>query len=125
MDVEAPVRLCIRSPVAGSAQPYIKPGNITHSSRQDSRRPSYSLDSLPAIREVTGRRFSTGIGGTGNITSVDKLEQHDEREEMARLLHDIQAPGIVLVDGPNHTGRGENIIARIGLRDCPSAEELN
>lgn len=57
-------------------------------------------------REFRSRRFSTGIGGIGNVSSARRLEQPKEDDEMARLLHDIQAPGLVLVEGRHHTGIG-------------------
>jgi len=80
-------------------------GNITNPSPHSSRRPG-SIDPQSTKREVSGRRFSTGIGGIGNISSANKLEQQTEAEEIAGLLHDIQAPGIVLVERDQHTGRG-------------------
>ncbi|KIX06679.1 uncharacterized protein Z518_04655 [Rhinocladiella mackenziei CBS 650.93] len=83
-----------------------KLGNVAKSSRQDSRRTSYSFEPQVVGREVRGRRFRTGIGGVGNISSTNKLGERPEAEDMACLMCDIQAPGIVLVEGSAHTGRG-------------------
>jgi len=59
-----------------------------------------------------GRRYSTGIGGTGNISFArrvdDKVGDGVEEEEMARLLYDRAAPGIMLVEGGYHTGIGKS-----------------
>jgi len=80
-------------------------GNIYSPSAKGCQRRN-DQEQQPMRREFGGRRFSTGIGGSGNISSASKLEQQNEREEMARLLHDMQAPGIVLADEGYHVGRG-------------------
>jgi hypothetical protein len=41
------------------------------------------------------------------MTAASQLEKQNEAEETSRLLYDMQAPGIVLVDEGYHTGRGK------------------
>ncbi|KAK5417049.1 hypothetical protein LTR06_003036 [Exophiala xenobiotica] len=81
-------------------------GNVTKSSMKESRRPSHSADSQSFRQGFGQRRFSTGIGGSGNMTAASQLEKQNEAEETSRLLYDMQAPGIVLLDEGYHTGRG-------------------
>jgi hypothetical protein len=85
----------------------IEPGNVTNSSVKESRRPSHSADSQSFRQGFGQRRFSTGIGGSGNMTAASQLEKQNEAEETSRLLYDMQAPGIVLLDEGYHTGRGK------------------
>ncbi|KAI1613589.1 hypothetical protein EDD36DRAFT_417463 [Exophiala viscosa] len=83
-------------------------GNVTNASMADKRRPSHSTDAQSYRREFSGRRFSTGVGGSGNMSSQSAVRQNQQNEadETARLLHDMQAPGIMLLEDPFHTGRG-------------------
>lgn len=107
LDEVAQVRLlALLSHIHETAALTIEPGNITNSSMKESRRPSYSADSQSFRQGFATRRFSTGIGGSGNITTASQLEKQNEAEETSRLLYDMQAPGIVLVDEDYHTGRG-------------------
>lgn len=107
LDEVAQVRLLLFFPhIHENATLTIDPGNITSSSTKETRRPSYSADSQTFRQGFGTRRFSTGIGGSGNITTASQLEKQSEAEETSRLLYDMQAPGIVLVDEGYHTGRG-------------------
>jgi len=81
-------------------------GNVTKPSFKDSQSPSHAADSTSSRRELSSRRFSTGIGGSGNIALARQLERQNEEDETARLLYDMQAPGIVLVDDGYYTGIG-------------------
>ncbi|OQV01160.1 hypothetical protein CLAIMM_06562 [Cladophialophora immunda] len=101
-------------------------GNIVHSTTTATRRPSWIADSQSPSTATApagfpaGRRFSTGIGGWGNASAVNKCKDTPEAdEEMVRLLWDRQAPGIVLVEGGYHTGRGgaANVCTNTNLED--------
>jgi len=81
-------------------------GNIAKHSLKDSQSPSHGADAPSRRREPSGRRFSTGIGGSGNIALARQLDRQNAEDETARLLYDIQAPGIVLVDDGYYTGIG-------------------
>ncbi|KIV77789.1 hypothetical protein PV11_09569 [Exophiala sideris] len=83
-------------------------GNVTNASAVDKRRPSRSADEQSHRRGFSGRRFSTGVGGSGNMSSQSKVRQsqQSEADETGRLLHDMQTPGIVLLEDSFHTGRG-------------------
>jgi len=111
-------------------------GNVVRSSLKDARRPSQGGedDSQPTNRRnsrgASGRRFSTGIGGRGNIAFANDLQHLDEKDaegdETARLLYDMQAPGIVLVDEGSHTGIGGAAnIYRPGEAEITEARENN
>jgi len=88
-------------------------GNLVNTTTEDKQDPSSFAESMsssvpPQPGQVTGRRrFSTGIGGTGNMSSLKKLQQDQEADaKMRRELYDRSAPGIMLVEGGHHTGRG-------------------
>ncbi|EXJ65294.1 hypothetical protein A1O7_01635 [Cladophialophora yegresii CBS 114405] len=88
-------------------------GNCTDAPARDARRPLWASDSKSASTPAQfniGRRYSTGIGGTGNFSFPRKVDDakdaEGKNEDMARLLYDRSAPGIVLVEGGHHTGIG-------------------
>ncbi|KIW72082.1 hypothetical protein PV04_00303 [Phialophora macrospora] len=83
-------------------------GNFINTSTRDTHRPLETAESQSSDQPAqfsSGRRYSTGIGGTGNISFARKVDEADD-EDMTRLLYDRSAPGIVLVQGRHHTGRG-------------------
>ncbi|OCT54456.1 hypothetical protein CLCR_00940 [Cladophialophora carrionii] len=89
-------------------------GNCTDASARDARRPLWTSDSGSASTAAQfsyGRRYSTGIGGTGNFSFARKVDQATDAEakdeDMARLIYDRWAPGIVLVEGGYYTGIGD------------------
>lgn len=43
--------------------------------------------------------------------SFARPNQQNEADETARLLHDVQAPGIVLLEEPFHHGRGGELLS--------------
>ncbi|KIW20719.1 hypothetical protein PV08_01296 [Exophiala spinifera] len=70
----------------------------------DTRRPSHMTDPQPLRQDLGSRRYSTGIGGSGNIAMANQLEKQNEVEETVRLLYDMQAPGIARREESHYTG---------------------
>ncbi|KAJ9606455.1 hypothetical protein H2200_009416 [Cladophialophora chaetospira] len=90
-------------------------GNCMNAASHELRRPSWEGDSQSptpveaANTNTAGRRYSTGIGGTGNISFAKKVEARQgegQDDDLARLLHDRSAHGIVLAEGGHHVGIG-------------------
>ncbi len=108
-----------------------KSGNVVRSSLQSYRRASQGGDDDPQTTNrrnshgaaAKGRRFSTGVGGRGNIAFTNEQQHLSEKDadndETAQLLYDMQAPGIVLVDEGSHTGIGMDNICYL-LSSSPS-----
>jgi len=95
-------------------------GNFVTASALETSRKSCSTDSQPSTPTDTpnpnaaGRRYSTGVGGTGNISFARRVKDGGEAQDddMARLLYDRSAPGIVLAEGGYHTGIGKLVSVR-------------
>jgi hypothetical protein len=90
-------------------------GPVTTSTAQPSQPPK--LSSSPTSQ----RRFSTGVGGAGNITSArhmstaKRAEDADDDDDH-KAYHDHSAPGIVLVKGGHSIGIGTSLITSKLLR---------
>lgn len=96
-------------------------GNVVSGSLQDARRPSYASDDV-TYRLRPARRFSTGIGGVGNIAIND-----NDKSEETRALLDSSAPGLVLLSSPaSHYGIGGFAnTAKSSDADIKEAQENN
>ena len=69
-------------------------GNVT---AKPSDTPVGELMTTPTLKS---KMYTTGRGGTGNMAKNDNPEE-------SRAAQDVDVPGILLSEGPRHTGRGK------------------